>query len=81
MIRRCYDPSHPARSKFSGPAFEVCERWRKDFAAFLKDMGPRPGLRMLERIDKTKGYEPGNCRWSAKEEKTWSSDNALRFWL
>lgn len=70
MVYRCDDPTHAARDKFKGPAFQIAERWY-DFEAFLADMGPRPGLQLLERIDKSRGYEPGNCRWSEREESPW----------
>lgn len=72
MILRCNDPTHAAHDKFSQPYFYVCERWR-DFDAFVEDMGPRPGMRLIERVDKTRGYEPGNCRWSDREESPWAN--------
>jgi hypothetical protein len=39
----------------------LCERWQ-NYPAFLKDMGmpPEPGCH-VHRIDRSKGYEPGNC--------------------
>jgi hypothetical protein len=76
MILRCDDPTHPAR-KFKSPAFQCCERWY-EFDNFLVDLGPRPGLRLLERIDKKRGYEPGNCRWSLLEEEPWINARAPR---
>jgi hypothetical protein len=41
----------------------VCERWR-DYLTFLQDMGEAPLGHSIDRIDGTKGYEPGNCRWA-----------------
>lgn len=34
------------------------------FENFLADMGERPAGMTLDRIDSTKGYTKGNCRWA-----------------
>lgn len=47
----------------------MCEEWRDDFAAFFRDLGPRPDGRSLGRIDNSKGYEPGNCRWETRKQQ------------
>jgi hypothetical protein len=42
---------------------EVCDRWQS-YRNFLKDLGRRPGTRFaLDRIDKSRPFEPGNVRW------------------
>jgi hypothetical protein len=46
----------------------VCRRWRagggRGFAAFLADLGPRPGPRhRLVRHDPSRAWAPGNCAW------------------
>ena len=63
MLRRCYSPKHISYPRYGGKGITVCERWRK-FENFLADMniGFAPELQ-LDRIDNSKGYEPGNCRW------------------
>ncbi len=37
-----------------------------DFLVFLEDVGARPNNTTLDRIDRTRGYEPGNVRWASK---------------
>jgi hypothetical protein len=47
----------------------VCRRWRagggRGFAAFLADLGPRPGPgHRLVRRDPGRAFAPGNCAWA-----------------
>ena len=45
----------------------MCFEWEASFAAFLKDMGPRPSAEYtLERKDNSKGYSKENCYWATK---------------
>lgn len=66
MQRRCYDSRRDDFHLYGGRGVTVCDRWRESFAAFLADMGPRPGPGYsLDRYPNNNGnYEPGNCRWA-----------------
>ena len=66
MIQRCSNPNDLRYPYYGGRGVTVCERWWQSFAAFLADMGERPAGLTLDRIDNSKGYEPGNCRWASK---------------
>jgi hypothetical protein len=63
MMQRCNDPGATNYQYYGAKGITVCQRWH-EYAAFLADMGECPGQDMtLDRIDNSKGYELGNCRW------------------
>jgi hypothetical protein len=69
MMSRCYDSWNASYPHYGGRGIRVCERWLT-FANFLEDMGPRPDGMSIDRIDGTRNYEPGNCRWATKGEQS-----------
>jgi len=71
MNDRCNNPENQHWKNYGGRGIQVCDQWRQDFNAFLRDMGPKPGKGYtLERIDVDGNYEPGNVRWATKKEQT-----------
>lgn len=65
MKRRCYDKKQRKYPEYGGRGIRVCARWRKLFANFIADMGPRPSLRhSIERLDSDGNYTPKNCIWA-----------------
>lgn len=66
MNQRCRNPKNTNYPNYAG--ITVCDRWRK-FENFLADMGERPKKFTLERVDNSRGYEPGNCKWATRQEQ------------
>ena len=77
MIARCERPAHVRYKDYGGRGLSVHPEWRKDFWAFVRDVGKRPEGKtpggkaywQLDRIDNDRGYEPGNVRWATPSEQ------------
>jgi len=68
--KRCHNPKEISYPTYGGRGIIVCDRWRKDFAAFYADMGPIPSEKhTIDRINPFWHYEPGNCRWATQKEQ------------
>lgn len=66
--RRCYNKNCIAYKWYGGRGITMCDEWKNDFSAFLRDMGEQPPGLEIDRIDNNKGYMPGNCRWVTHQE-------------
>lgn len=70
MKRRCTDPNMIQYKDYGGRGVTVCDRWLNSFEDFLTDVGEPPTPKhTIDRIDNSKGYEPGNVKWSTREEQ------------
>ena len=69
MIRRCADPDNKDYAQYGGAGIAVCDRWLGSFENFLADVGERPHGMTVDRIDGTRGYEPGNVRWATPAQQ------------
>lgn len=70
MRVRCgYDKS-PSYERYGAAGIVVCDRWLNSFENFYADMGPKPSeTHTIERVDNSRGYEPGNCIWATPSEQ------------
>lgn len=67
---RCMNPSNTGFHKYGGRGITVCASWKNSFAAFLFDMGPRPGPRYtVERKNNDGPYSPKNCCWATYSQQ------------
>lgn len=69
MIKRCYQTTDKDYKNYGARGITVCDRWKSSFADFLKDMGPRPKGRTLDRINLNGNYELSNCRWATFKQQ------------
>lgn len=63
MRDRCLNPRSKDFYRYGGAGISVDPAF-DNFETFLAEVGPRPDGMTLDRIDCTKGYEPGNVRWA-----------------
>jgi hypothetical protein len=68
MLDRCENKRNKDWADYGGRGISVAVRWRRHYAAFLSDVGRRPGAGYtLDRIDNDGNYEPGNVRWASRK--------------
>ena len=79
MKDRCLYSHHPKYYLYGGRGITVCEEWldSETFLTYCDEvLGPRPHNHTLDRIDRDKGYEPGNVRWASYKEQ---NDNRIDY--
>lgn len=71
MIKaRCGNPREQSYPNYGGRGITICDAWRKNYEAFLADVGRRPSAaHSIDRIDVNGNYEPGNVKWSTRFEQ------------
>lgn len=82
MMSRCYRVKDASYPYYGGKGITVCDEWRDNFSAFLRDMGPRPSPEhSIERKHVDKGYSKENCCWATKKEQANNRSTNLRLTL
>jgi hypothetical protein len=75
MKDRCLNPNDPHFAEYSVRG--ICDLWANSFEEFFAHVGPRPSSKhSIDRIDNSRGYEPGNCRWATASEQNRNKGNA-----
>jgi hypothetical protein len=69
IISRCHNPNDTSYARYGARRIKVCQRWQESFEQFAKDVGtPSNDQALLVRVNDSKGYSPGNCRWATRGE-------------
>lgn len=82
MRLRCTNPRNRAWKDYGGRGITICDAWLSDPAAFIAHIGPKPSPKHeLDRIDNSRGYEPGNVRWATRKENCRNRRSNVRLTL
>lgn len=81
MKQRCLNQKHAQFNNYGGRGINICDRWLISFDNFFSDMGNKPNLCTLDRIDNNSGYDPNNCRWATamQQRKNQRTCNRISF--
>jgi len=75
MIARCTNPKATKYEAYGAKGVFVCAPWLRSFEQFVADVGERPPGTTIDRIDNSKGYEPGNVRWATPRQQSENRSN------
>lgn len=68
---RCLNPELKDYARYGGAGITFHDAWVDDFQSFFDHIGPCPSAdHQIDRIDSTRGYEPGNVRWATRQTQS-----------
>lgn len=71
-VNRCCNPNDKQWTRYGGRGITLYEPWRTDRREFLRYLTTLPGYGDLsleiDRIDNSRGYEPGNLRFATRKQ-------------
>jgi len=71
MMQRCYNKKHRGYKNYGAKGITVYKPWHS-FKMYEKNFGyTKPGAGyVVDRIDPTKDYQPGNVQWLTRVQNT-----------
>lgn len=83
MVQRCHKSDNRSYRNYGARGITVCEEWRQHFSPFRNYIRDNLGLPgppwSLDRIDGSRGYEPGNLRWATPQQQT--HNRSVTVWI
>jgi hypothetical protein len=77
---RCLSKTDPSYQAYGGSGVIMHPPWIKSFEAFYTHIGDPPSpTHTVDRINCSKGYEPGNVRWATRREQSNNRRNSVRY--
>lgn len=67
---RCFNANHSSYYNYGARGITMCDEWRYSYQAFSDYVGEPPSAKhTIERLDNSRGYEPGNVKWATRKEQ------------
>jgi hypothetical protein len=77
MKDRCLNSKSKDFFRYGASGITVCKEWQNSFEEFFKHIGKKQKGQSIDRIDNTKGYEPGNVRWANNSQQQRNKNNSI----
>jgi hypothetical protein len=78
LKNRCLRKSSKDYERYGKKGITVYLPWINNFQMFFDHIGLSPSNNhSIDRIDNTKGYEPGNVRWATRSEQQRNKSNTV----
>ena len=75
---RCLNHTSKDYARYGAVGITICKEWESDFIAFFDYVGEPPSkYHTIDRIDNSKGYEPGNVRWATRSQQQRNKSNTV----
>jgi hypothetical protein len=76
---RCFNVWADKYDSYGAAGLTMCNEWADSFEAFAVAVGEPPTAKhSLDRIDNSRGYEPGNVRWATATEQARNRNNTIK---